>query len=137
MSLSFTAARDEILTLFKTAWDAQATAPPLYYWDTEQSDPVNDDTWARITVRHNIGANDAISNRIFRREGTITVQIFTRFGEGLVNADATAKVAVDAFQGKSTPGGVWFRNVRYTEIGQDGDWFQTQVLADFEYNEVI
>lgn len=136
MSLTFTEARDEILTLFRTAWEAQPTPPSLFYWDVEQEDPTGE-IWARITVRHNIGGNDAIGNRLFVREGVITLQIFTRFGEGLVNADATAKVAVDAFQGKSTPGGVWFRNVRYTEIGQDGEWFQSQVLADFEYTEVI
>ena len=139
MTLNFTTARDEIQTLFQTAWNAQPSPPPVYYWDVQGDDPTSEATpaWARITVRHTIGRDAAIGGRCFLRQGTVTVQIFTKFGEGLVNNDQLAKVAVDAFQGKATPGSVWFRNVRLNEIGQDGDWFQSNVLADFEYYEVI
>jgi len=136
MSLTYTAARDEILTLFKTAWDAQGTVPPVLYWDRATQPPTSGD-WARITLRHTSGGNAAISNRFFVREGLVTVQLFTNFGEGLSSADLMSKVVSDAFQGQQTAGGVWFRNVRVNEIGQDGEWFQTNVLIDFEYNEVI
>ncbi len=142
MSLSFTDARDEILTLFKTAWDASAfTAAPVLYWDVASDDDLPDprttELWSRITVRHEAGRNDSIGNSIFQREGTVTIQIFTRIGEGLANADLASKVAVDAYQGQSTPGGCWFRNVRMNEIGSDGAWFQVNILADFEYVEEV
>lgn len=140
MSLSFTQARDEILGQFKTAWDASVfSGAPVVYWDkTSADDKPNPDTtevWVRMTVRHEIGRNDAIGNRLFQREGTVTAQLFTRFGTGLANVDAASKVIVDAYQGQSTSGGVWFRNVRMNEVGQDGQWFQTNILADFEYVE--
>lgn len=138
MSLTIAQARDEMLTLFKTAWDANGlvgdVAVPVVYWDVPH-DPPDADYWARVTLRHFTGGNDAIGNRLFVRTGTITVQIFTIHGEGLSNADALGKVAVDAFQGQATTGGAWFRNVRLNEVGQDGKWFQNNVLADFEYTE--
>ena len=144
MSLTFTEARDEILSLFKTAWDAQAAPiPQLLYWDVTGDPPTGNDSdgdpdpWARITVRHVIGENDAIGGSLFNREGVVTVQIFSPFGTGLQINDNLAKIAVDAFQGKKTAGGVNFTNVRLNEIGQDGIWFQSNILADFDYCEVI
>lgn len=136
MSLTITQARDEILALFMTAWNAQVTVPPVFYWDITHDPPVQD-AWARIIVQHITGQNDGITNRRFSRTGVVTVQIFTRFGAGLSQNDTLTKIAADAFQGKATPGGAWFRNVRLREIGQDGQWFHSQVLADFEYTEVI
>ena len=138
MTVNFSQARDEILTLFRTAWLADPTAAviPLFYWDVRHNSPKSD-PFARVTVRHTIGNNDGITNRRFTREGIITVQIFTMFGEGLSSSDVLSKVAADAFQGKSTPGGVWFRNVRLNEVGQDGEFFQVNVLADFTYDEEI
>lgn len=136
MSLTFAQARDEIQTLFRTAWLFGAPTVPLKY-DDVTSPPPNDPSWARIQVRHNLGGNDAIGNRLRRRSGVVTIQIFTTFGGGLASADVLGKVAVDAFHGKATPGGAWFRNVRLNEVGPDGKWFQTNVLADFEYNEEV
>lgn len=138
MSLNVTEARDEILALFRTAAEANASGVPVLYWDAPDDDDEpqdGTDRWMRVTVRHTTGNNDAIGNTLFQREGTVTVQIFGILGNGLSIVDELSKVCLDAFQGKSTPGGVWFRNVRLNEIGHDGDWFQSNVLADFEYTE--
>ncbi len=139
MSLTTTEARDEILGLFRTAWVASYPGAPILWRDKAQDEdlpnPETDPIFCRATVLHTGGGNDAISNRLFFRLGTATIQVFTRYGSGLANNDAAVKVAQDAFQGQKTAGGVWFRNVRSNEIGQDGDWFQTNVLADFEYTE--
>ena len=139
MSLTYAEARDEMLALFLTYWNANASGPPpVEYWD-QVVDPKAEAVteWARVTVRHNTGGNDALGNRLRARAGIVTVQVFTTFGDGLSTSDALAKVATDAFHGKSTSGGVWFRNVRLNEIGRDGKWFQVNVVADFEYNEVV
>jgi hypothetical protein len=120
--------------MFKSAWDP--TSVKLYYWDVADDKP-SEDEWARITVQHSTGSNDGITNKFFLREGIVTIQLFTNFGQGLSRNDILAKVAVDAFQGKSSPGGVWFRNVRMNEIGNDDKWFQTNILAEFQYDEVI
>lgn len=139
---SFTAARDAIIGHFRTEWNAQsAPVPEVLYQDDKKDTPSGNDSWARVTVLHNVSGQVTMgppNNRRFRRQGLVTVQIFTPFGDGLTDSDIFAKVALDAFEGKETGGGdtVEFRNVRMEEIGQNGNWHQTNVIAEFEYDEV-
>lgn len=138
---SITVARDAINTAFKAAWDAQTPPiPALLFDDTKQDLSGGEAPYARITVRHNVfqqATLGGIGNRRFRRSGIVAVQIFTPAGEGLTDADKFAKVALDTFEGKNTGGdAIEFRNARINEIGQDGPWFQTNVLAEFEYDEI-
>jgi hypothetical protein len=42
----------------------------------------------------------------------------------------------NALEGASTPHDVLLRNVRMEPIGSDGHWFQTQIMADFEYDSL-
>jgi hypothetical protein len=138
MSATFTEARDDILTLFKTAWDT--TGYTVVYDDLPGDIPDTSTPWARVTVRHQTGRQQTLVNdvgqRKFLREGVIIIQIFIPSGEGLSLIDSLAKIVADAFEGKSTTSGVWFRNVRLNEIGADGNWFNANVLIDFEYNEL-
>jgi len=145
-NLTFTDARDEIHTLFKTAWDAgvETTGKTVLYADSKTEVPLtndvdsNPDLWARIQVQHtgaNQGTLGATGNRCFNRFGIVTVQVFTPLGTGLSIADNVYTIVVNAYEGKATPGGVWFRNVQLNEIGPSGDWFQGNIIADFEYEE--
>jgi hypothetical protein len=147
VTLTFTQARDEMLALFKTAWDAGASGVPLVYDDTPTDVPTaaqlaneNVTAWARVTIRHSIGRQASLSGsqatRRWVREGTFFVQVFTAYGTGLQSADTFAKVAADALEGATTPGGVWFRDVSFREVGIDGPWYQTNVVATFQYDEV-
>lgn len=138
---SITLARDSIVSTFKTAWDAQTPPIPLLIFDDAKQDiPSGGTPFARITVRHNLveqATLGGIGGRRFRRFGIVAIEIYTPAGEGLTDADKFAKVALDAFEGKNTGGdAIEFRNTRVNEVGQDGPWFQTNVLADFEYDEV-
>lgn len=139
MTLTIAQARDEMLTLFRTEWIATYPTAPILWADATSDDdlpnPETDPIWCRATVRHTGGGNDSVGNRLMYRIGAVTIQLFTRYGSGLSNNDQAAKVAMDAFQGRSTAGGVWFRNVTLNEIGQDGDWFQANIIAEFEYTE--
>lgn len=138
MSLTFQEARDEILTIFKDAWDA--TGHEAYYEDIKKSRESGETAWAVVTLRHAGGGqatlNNAAGSSRFRRVGILTVQVFTAIGKGLQESYALAKVVADAFEGTATPGGVWFRNVRINEIGRDGKFFQNNVLIDFTYDEI-
>ena len=148
MSLTVEQARDEIHTLFKTAWDAgvETTGKTVLYCDSKLVVPKTNDannnpnTWARITVQHVLGYQASLSNRSgvkkFRREGIVTVQVFTPLGTGLSIADKVYTIVKNAFEGKHSPGNVWFRDVRVNEVGSSGNWFQGNVLADFEYDEI-
>lgn len=132
MSLTVEQARDEMTALFATAWSPRAVV-----WDGVAGKPPNTRApWARFTIRHADGGSAAIGNRRFRREGTIFIQLYAPVGDGLSALDPLTKIAMDAYEGQSTAGGAWFRDVRSREIGPDGDWYQVNVLVDFEYHEI-
>jgi hypothetical protein len=132
MSLTVQQARDEMSALFATAW-----SPRAVIWDGLVGKPPSGRTpWARFTIRHAEGGSAAIGHRKFRREGTIFIQLFAPVGDGLSSLDPLTKIAMDAYEGQSTAGGAWFRDVRCREIGPDGDWYQVNVLVDFEYDEI-
>ena len=137
-------ARDEILSYFQTAWDSQSDPPKLVYYDKKPDLP-DDATWARITVQHNVFAQRTLggkpslggAGRRFTRSGIVTVQIFTPFGDGLTTSDPLVDFVLDTFEGEETGSDrIEFRNVRANEVGQDGAWHQTNVLAEFEYDRV-
>lgn len=140
MSLTYEQAYDEMADAFFAAWTP--TGLKYTFEDLANDDllPSTDAAWCRFSLRHNAGRQAgmgaAAGQRMFRRTGTITVQIFTLSSKGLSEAQRLAKVVGDAFEGQSTPGGVWFKNVRMNEIGRDGQFFQTNLLTDFEYDEV-
>lgn len=148
--LTFEEARDYILDKFKLAWDTKAaavnggTAPYIEYQNIEPPKAHlgnGNKAWCRPSVRHARGEQRSMGtpgNRIFTRRGLVTIQIFVPAGkQGLVLADRLGKVAVDAFEGEETStGDVWFRNVTYREVGVDGNWFQVNALAEFEYDAV-
>lgn len=150
-------ARNEIYTRFQTAWlaDADSADVPVIYENKkatvptspETGEPVDAPTWARVSLRHNpdisggtqasAGADSTGSGtRVYERQGIVFVQIFETRGKGLRSSDDLATIAQKAFQGKETPSGIWFRHVRAIEIGEAGDWYQTNVLAEFVYQEV-
>ena len=135
-------ARDEILTHFKTAWDAGTPPIPLLLYDDTRTDLPDDAPYARITIQHTattqvtVGGKSSGGQR-FRRVGLITVQIFTISVDGLTNSDPLVDLVIDAFEGEDTGSDrIEFRNTRANEIGQDGPWHQTNVLVDFEYDRV-
>lgn len=139
-----TEARDEINLHFTTIWNAQGTPPLLLYTDKKKDLPDSGD-YARITVTHDSAPQVTVGGRIstggggqrFRNFGIVTVQIFADSDDGLTTSDVLVKIALDAFRGQSTgQDRVEFRNTRMNEIGQDGPWFQTNVLAEFVYDEV-
>lgn len=141
MTATLAEANDEILTLFKTAWDT--TGHVADYANVERPvtvPPTTTAPWARARVQHTFGEQDTLAGptgtQRFRRDGLFTCQIFVPSGEGLSEAYSLAKTVMDAFEGASTDSGVWFRNARVNEVGPDGEWYQLNVLVDFTYTEV-
>lgn len=136
MTYTFVQASDLIHTLFSQEWTS--TGLKLFYQNVEDDRDTTRDAFASIDIVHGVGFQatlGGVGRRSFRRSGVVTIRIYTQAGKGLQESRELAKVAVDAFEGRSIEG-IWFRNVRMIEIGREGSFFQTNVLAEFEYDEV-
>jgi hypothetical protein len=137
-NLTYFEARREILVLFKAAWDP--TGHAAIFQDTKDDKPVGVAPYAKVFINHFDGGQGSLTGSdgtsVFDRVGTLLVQIFTPPGDGLSLAYALGKILSDAYEGKATPGGVWFRNAQIKEIGADGAYQQLNFLVDFEYTEI-
>jgi len=142
MSLTRKKAIDEILGLFKTAWDITGHGLRVKYANVGKKSvpPSGQDPWARVSLKHTNSAQASLSGaagtRRFRRNGFVTVQIFEPPGKGLSGTIDLPKIVQDAYEGVETTSGVWFKDVTLSEVGPDGDFFQTNVVAFFEYDEI-
>lgn len=142
MSLTRKEAIDEILALFKTAWDTTGYGSRVKYDNVskEAALPTGLEPWCRVNLRHTASRQaslaGAVGTRRFQRNGVLTVQVFEPIGKGLSGSTDLPKIVQDAYEGVETTSGVWFRDVTLKEIGPDGDFFQTNVIALFEYDEI-
>ena len=140
------AARDDIMGAVQTQWDAGSTAGELLlYEDRAGARPSANvagavQLWGFVQVRHisseRVTLAGTAGSRRFRRDGLLTLQLFIPQGDGLVLMDAIGQEFLNALEGKTTTNGVSLRNVRVVEVGEDGPWFQANVLANYDYDEV-
>jgi len=125
-----------MLTPLKAVVDAQS----LYaiYDDTNKTVP-KDETikWVRISVRHRVGTRASLGRADDKSKhtqaGFVFVEIFTPREDGLVNSDVLSAAFADNFRNPSD-GDIWFKDVSEVEMGEDGNWFRTDVIAEFEYD---
>jgi len=134
--MTFGEAVDDINAMMLAAWTP--TGHQLHWDNVRDQRDQSDNPWAVFVIRHATGQQDTlggIGNRNFVRTGTAIATIFTPSGNGLSSSYALAKVVADAYEGQTSVNGVWFRNVRMQEIGRESQFYQINVLIDFEYNE--
>lgn len=149
MSLpDYPTAVDTILGLFKEHWEAETPAlnagsPVRVEWPGVDSGgtPPPDQPYARIRVRHTTSRQvtfGKVGERRFNRPGFVTVQIFAPIvgGSGLTFAENLATIARNAYEGRGTPSGIWFRRSAIQDIGEDGTFHQFNVVVEFEYDEM-
>lgn len=136
-----TAARDAIYGCLQTAIAASAYASiPVYYPDRVKTTPDGDDEHIRAFVdlvderQKSIGET---GNRRYRIYGVVMVQVFTKYGSGQENADLISGVVKAAFRGVNTGSdAITFRHVRVVDVGHSGPYLQTNVIAEFDYDEI-
>lgn len=150
MSLpNFSSARDEVLEMFRAAWEQQTPVvnkgvAVRVEWNgvDAQNPPPGDKPYATIVVRHTDGDQRSlgtVGNRRFGNLGLITVQCFAPLSEGggLLLAENLSMIARDVYRGRSTETGIWFRRVTIREIGPSDSWYQFNMVAEFQYDEVL
>lgn len=149
--IEFNDVRDEIATLFETAWQASTASivgyVPEIQWQGVQYRTMPDGSkyWARFSKQTVTEQQVTLSTceglpgqRKYETAGLVFIQIFCpksdsqafEFGQKL------ATVARNAFRGKSTPGNIWFRNVRINEIEPEELYQRFNVVSEYEYNEL-
>lgn len=144
---SMDAANDEILGLFRTYWNANSPAlnggqAPLVQWPGPVSEPAdNTAPFARIRLRYGTSIQRTFGpagTRRFERPGFVTVQTFGPLskGDGLILSQNLGIIARDAYEGRGTSSGIWFRNARLTDSGEDGSWHIHTMITEFTYEEL-
>lgn len=138
---STTAARDEIYGLLKAAVDASPySAVPVIYPDTVKDTPLDGTSYMKAfadLTNERTASLGPISGRRYRIMGLVQVQIFTPYGDGQATADLISGVVKGAFRGVNSPSDtIAFRNARAVDVGRDGAYLQTNVVAEFEYDEL-
>jgi hypothetical protein len=133
-----TQARDEILTVVN---DAVGGLGHTVVWQDELVDVDVNEVVLGVAVQHIAGDQAALAGGLGQRRwqthGILTVEIRCPVKQGgLTLADDLATIMVDALRGKSTPNGVWFREVVGREVPPKDGNSRTTVSAEFVYQEI-
>lgn len=148
MPCSTAEARDEINTLFWDAWRTEAPKAcdgevPDVLWEAGErvGEPRSDKPWARVSIHHNDSLQRTFGgegDRRFERLGLVSVQVFvpTSIEQGTELLEALADIGRNAYEGKATSCGAWFRNVRFQEFQPSEPWLRMDVVAEFTYDEL-
>lgn len=152
-------ARDELYNTFWSRWndptvgwhsvlpgvDPDDPTAPLVVWDGDEPDDDAEITQPTVYVfvRHVTGKQASLrgeNGRRWRRTGFILHRLNTPRNDPLKSADRLSKVILDCYQGKrgvGTGAGITFPSVRPTEQGTLKARYRTDIIASFEYDELI
>lgn len=151
MTTNYIDARNEINSLFYEAWQLKAAAIAGYLpeirWQGVQyrSLPDGSKIWGRVSIQTVFEEQTTLSTcegkpgqKRYTASGLVFVQLFCPKSdtESYAKGGKLAKIARDAFRGKSTPGKVWFRNARINEIPPEELYERYNVVTEFEYDEL-
>jgi len=144
MITTMSQADKEMAELFRQAWEV--TAGNTCDWpNMKVPDHAEDETWARWALDYVFGDQVTMGKtggRKFQKQGLIYITVYTPLGLGLENARDASQIALFAYEGKRTPGDVWFRRVRIESeghgqgTGRNKSWWTTLVVAEFTYEHL-
>lgn len=142
-------ARVDIGTHLRDGWRDNPTslAVPLYFEGQKYTPPAPTLPWALCSIRHNTGTQSGFRDGEERYEytGILILQLFTPLvdangrNDALALNDELAQIAREILEGARTENaGAIFINVSSREIGADtkAGWFQTNIVAEFRYENI-
>lgn len=147
MTIDYEAAIDTIFALFLTDWNANTTPivgyiPDVQYQGVEEPEtPPSDKYWVRLSQQTVLESQSTFRNGVngkrYTTEGLVFVQIFCprSDSESMEKGRKLAKVARNAYRGKSIPGSIWFRDSRINEIPPEEKFIRFNVISEYEYDE--
>jgi hypothetical protein len=149
--IEYDQANDEINALFLAKWNAESAAIagyiPAIEWQgvTQRDAPDGSKFWVRVSKQNVFEEQSTLSTcealpgqKRYTSSGLVFVQLFCpkSYQRSFEIGQTLAKLARDSFRGKSTDGGIWFRNVRINELPPEELYQRFNVIADFEYDEI-
>lgn len=149
--IEFDQVRDEINSLFMEAWNTQAGAvvgyiPKIRWQGVQQRDlPRGSMYWARVSKKTIFEKQATLSTcegkpgqKRYTASGLVFVQLFCPKSDtqAFVLGSKLAKIARNAFRGKTTSGKIWFRNVCINELNPEELYERFNVVTEFEYDEL-
>ena len=137
-------ADNEMSALFRQAWTMTAGHPVV--WPNAAPIDINTlDVWAHWSLQYTGGRQltfGPAGRRKFEKTGAVLIVVFTPLANGLRHGRQISQIALGAYEGKRTAGGVAFANVRIESEGQgqgdgvDRAWWATAVVAEFRYEHL-
>lgn len=142
-------AESDIYTLINTAWLAGTTAivgyiPELRYPDTPNpAVPDRTKAYGRVTLKQDTNKQVTLSRPAkFQTSGIVYVQIFVPSAYPKNSRELTlqlGELAKSAYEGRTSPNGVWFQNVLVKTMPSETLWNSRMVQARylFEYLKTV
>ena len=134
--MSHVAHRKIIIAAFDAVWGSTTT---VAYDNVSFIPPVGTTAWVRLTIQFmdgDIASLGPIGDRIFRRSGYITADIFTESGTGAKSNDDYCDTILSIYEGKTLDGLVFIQNAHISTIGNYDKWFHQRVFCRFEFDEI-
>lgn len=129
-----TEARNEIMKRYLTEYTGQF---PIAF-DNKKFVKPDGVKWVRLTVNFNSGLQDSLGqtgNRKFTKWGLIFVQVFTPSNKGTNENDDLCNGSLNLLDGVRIDD-LWLYNGRIKTIGSDGEFYQQNVLVEFEFENI-
>lgn len=149
--IEFDDVNDEINSLFFSAWKARSAAivgyvPEIRWQGVQYRDlPDGSKFWGRLSKQTVFEEQATLSNceglpgkKKYTASGLVFLQLFCpkSNAQAFELGQQLAKLGRNAFRGKSTPGGIWFRNVRINELNSERLYERFNVVTEFEHDEL-
>lgn len=102
------------------------------------------DLWVRLSMQQVqsvlssfVATQDTGDKQQFETSGLIYAQVNAAmtFEDSFAIGDLIATAIRDILRSADTPSGMWFRNARFTEVPDDGEFYKWNVVAEYEYDE--
>lgn len=129
-------ARNQIIKRFLTQFTGQFPIAVTGHRFTPPSIPAS---WIRITVIFNEGSQTTLGekgNRKFQKSGFVNVQVFTPVNKGTDLNDEMANNILVFLDGVSMDYGLWLYNGTIKTIGDRDDYYQQQVVVEFNFEDI-
>lgn len=151
MTATYTEAVDAIFALFNTAWLNNTAAivgsvPEIRWQGVELPTKVNlSNFWCMvgvdtITERQTTFKTgvESSENKRYTTTGVVVVQLFCplALSNAMDKGRQLAVVARNAFRGKETTNGVWFRNSVINELPPEESAYRFNIIAEYTFDDL-